>query len=548
MKQTIRSLFFMITGILFMFLLSAQYQALAAQQDAPAYTEAMLAQLAQDKPDSPEGEILGATPCVGGMAGAYPCDGIDMLAMMPISTLGGGGGNDIWGWTDPLDGKEYAIVGRTNGTAFVDISDPMNPIYLGNLPSESTANTWRDIKTYNNHAFIVSEIYNHGMQVFDLTRLRSVVSPPVTFTEDALYTDITSAHNVVINEDTGYAYTVGGSSCSGSGGLEMIDISTPTSPTYVGCFSSDGYTHDAQCIVYNGPDATHVGSEICFAYNEDTLTVVDVTNKAAPVMLSRTTYTGSVYSHQGWITEDHEYVLLGDEIDENTFGHDTKTYIWDVTDLDNPVHSDTYFGPNASTDHNQYVLGDYTYQSNYSSGLQVLDISDIAGGNLTQEAFFDTLPANNNAGYNGQWSNYPYFDSGVIITNGDGGFFILQPTFNGSSYTASLTPASAINDVPGATVTHSFTLENTGDDDMYTLAVSGETWTTTLLTASPVSVVSGDSVVIEVEVAIPSGPTMSSDMFTLTVVSVNDAGLSLMGMGTTTTFDNFLYLPIIALP
>ena len=70
----------------------------------------------------------------------------------------------------------------------------------------------------------------------------------------------------------------------------MIDISNPLVPGNAGCFSADGYAHDAQCVVYNGPDAAHQGGEICFNANEDTLTIVDVANKAAPVQLSRTGY------------------------------------------------------------------------------------------------------------------------------------------------------------------------------------------------------------------------------------------------------------------
>ena len=95
--------------------------------------------------------------------------------------------NDIWGWTDPLDGKEYALLGRTTGTAFIDITDPNNPVYLGNLPTHTVSSLWRDIKVYTDHAFIVSEASGHGMQVFDLTQLRNVPNPPVTFTADAHY-------------------------------------------------------------------------------------------------------------------------------------------------------------------------------------------------------------------------------------------------------------------------------------------------------------------------------------------------------------------------
>ncbi|MCK5923037.1 MAG: choice-of-anchor B family protein, partial [Methylococcales bacterium] len=252
---------------------------------------------------------LAATPCTAGTAGGYPCSNVDLLSFFPTTSMGGSSstdGNDIWGWTDPLDNKEYALMGRTNGTAFVDLSDPENPVFIGSLATHTISSIWRDIKVYANHAFIVSEANGHGMQVFDLTRLRTAV-PPTTFTEDAHFPGFGSAHNIVINERSGFAYGVGTNTCSG--GLHMIDISTPTSPADAGCFSSDGYTHDAQCVIYNGPDLEHIGKEVCFNSNEDTVTIVDVTTKATPIQLSRTGYTGSRYTHQAWLTEDQAILL-----------------------------------------------------------------------------------------------------------------------------------------------------------------------------------------------------------------------------------------------
>lgn len=134
-------------------------------------------------------------------------------------------------------------MGRTSGSSFVDITDPINPVYLGNLPTQTSSSSWRDIKVYDNHAFIVSEASGHGMQVFDLTRLRNVQSPPVTFSADATYSGLGSAHNLVINEATGFAYGVGSTACSK--GLAMVDISNPKSPASAGCFSADGWVRPA---------------------------------------------------------------------------------------------------------------------------------------------------------------------------------------------------------------------------------------------------------------------------------------------------------------
>lgn len=424
-------LFTLLLAVMALFLTAGSYQPAAAGEDLKTpdearLTETMRRMLADQKP-AENLQPLPFTPCVGGMAGSYPCENVDLMAFMPLATIGGGNGNDVWGWTDPQTGKEYAIMGRTNGSAFVDISDPVNPIYLGNLPTQTGNSTWRDIKVYNNYAFIVSEASGHGMQVFDLTRLRSVPTPPVTFTVDAHYNQFGNAHNIAINEESGFAYAIGSGTCSG--GLHMVNIQNPLAPTNAGCFSADGYTHDTQCVTYNGPDTDHVGDEICFNSNEDTVTIVDVTNKAAPVQLARQGYAGSAYTHQGWLTEDHTYFLVDDELDEQSHGHNTRTYIWDVSDLEAPTLIGNFDSPVPAIDHNLYTKDGYVYQGNYRAGLRILDAANVASGSLTQYGYFDIYPTSNSAQFNGAWSVFPYYESGVVVVSGiEQGLFILRPT------------------------------------------------------------------------------------------------------------------------
>ena len=424
------------------------------------------------------------TTCAEGMAGTYPCSNVDLMSVLALADIGGGDANDIWGWTDSSTGKEYAIMGRTNGTSFVDISEPVNPIFLGNLPPHSTDSIWRDVKVYADHAFIVTEAPNNGMQVFDLTQLRMVTSPPVAFSETAHYFGFSTAHNLAINEDSGFAYAVGTNDCGG--GLHMIDIRTPTSPTSAGCFSADGHTHDAQCVNYDGPDSDHQGMEICFNSNLDTLTIVDVTNKAAPAMLSRTGYRDSRYAHQGWLTEDQAYFLLDDERDEayNRDVTNTRTYMWDVSDLDDPALIGFFESTTTSIDHNQYVKGNYTYQSNYQAGLRILDITDIANGNLSEEAFFDVYPGGDSPRLNGAWSNYPFFDSGIVIVSViEQGLFILRPNF-----VDGVNPALASATVNGAalTLTYGEALDesSTPAADAFAVAVAGSPRTVTHVSVS----------------------------------------------------------------
>ncbi len=367
---------------------------------------------------------IAQTPCENGMAGDYPCNGYDLQSFISLAELDTDRGNDSWGWTDPDTGDEYAIMGVKNGTVFIDISDPINPIYLGKLPTHTNNSTWRDIKVYQNYAFIVSEANNHGMQVFDLTRLRNISNPPENFNEDAHYDGFGSSHNIVINEETGYAYSVGDNTYSG--GAHFIDVSDPLNPIAAGGYSDDGYTHDAQVVIYNGPDTDYTGKEIYIGSNEDKVVIVDVTDKNNPQHISSVTYSNFSYTHQGWITEDFMYYILGDESDEINLGFNTKTIVLDFTDLDNPIHSFDYSGPTLATDHNGYVNGDLFYLANNAAGLRVIDISDISNGEMTEIGFFDSHPLNDFAGYEGIWSTYPYFESGNIVISDREGFFVVK--------------------------------------------------------------------------------------------------------------------------
>ena len=374
-----------------------------------------------------EYKLEAVTPCVDGMADIFPCENVDLLAHLPLAEIGGGTGNDIWGWKDPRTGREYALVGRSNGTAFIDLTDPESPIYVGNLPTAAGPSAWRDIKVYKDHAFVVADFAGaHGMQVFDLNRLRDVANPPTTFSADARYDQFNRAHNLAINEDTGFAYAVGSETCNG-GGLHMIDLADPLDPVFAGCFGEDGYTHDTQCVVYRGPDKSYRGREICFAANEDSVTVIDVTDKDAAVILSRSGYDQTGYTHQGWLTEDHAYFIHDDELDEQRFDHPTKTYVWDMSDLTAPRIAGEHLADGRSIDHNQYVMGDHTYQANYKRGLRILHLKNPARGKLQEVAFFDTYPLNDGDTFDGAWSVYPYFDSGaVVVSDINRGFFVLR--------------------------------------------------------------------------------------------------------------------------
>lgn len=368
--------------------------------------------------------------CTNGMAGDFPCKDYDLMAHLDMQTLGGNEANDSWGWADPTTQKEYAIIGLDNGTAFVDITDTDEPIHLGNLPTATTNSVWRDIKVYKDHAFIVSEANNHGMQVFDLTRLRNVANPPEEFTSDAHFTEFGSAHNIVINEESGYAFPVG-TSRSGpfKGGPVFINIQDPKNPVSEGGWGTDNYSHDAQVVMYNGPDTDYTGKEILIGSNENEVVIVDITDKTNPKNISSIAYPNVGYTHQGWFTENQQYFLLGDELDEQDFGMNTRTVVFDFTDLDNPKEKFIYSGTSEAIDHNGYVKGNTFYLASYRAGVRFLDITNIDNGVMTETGYFDTYPDSDSADFNGVWNVYPYFKSGnIVVSDIEKGLFIVRKT------------------------------------------------------------------------------------------------------------------------
>jgi len=394
----------------------------AAPVIALGLSVAALPALAQPTPTATAGA------CVDGRVGAHSCSGIDLLAHLDLGTLQAGAGNSMWTWVDPETDREWVLMGLDNGVAFVDVTNPAAPVLVGKLPQHTTVSVWRDVRVYRDHAFVVSEAEGHGMQVFDLTRLRSVqpAQMPATFTEDAHYGEVSNVHTMAITEESGLAVLVGTNTCNA--GLHFVDIRDPMNPTFAGCFDEDGYTHETQCWIYNGPDADHRGREICLAFNEDTVTIVDATDRANPTMLARGTYPTPAYTHQGWFTEDMRYVLINDELDETQgLAPSARTLIMDLADLDNPEYVGAYFSPVPTIDHNLYIRNGKAYLANYTAGLRVLDVSGVAEGNLTEIAYFDTFPANDAMTFAGAWNVNPFLPSGtILISDINGGLFILR--------------------------------------------------------------------------------------------------------------------------
>ncbi|MUP44667.1 choice-of-anchor B family protein [Gramella sp. BOM4] len=381
-----------------------------------------------EEPDTPEEVESGFQACQNGMAGIYPCSGYDLMGHLNLQELTGTDNsivNDLWGWTDPSDGKEYVIIGTDILTAFVDISNPEKPIVVGRLESGLPPDMHADIKVYQDHAYIVSEAEGHGMKVFDLKQLRDVSDHPEDFDATTVYIGFSHAHNLAINEDSGYAYVIGTDAYEG--GTHFVNISNSSAPVAAGGYTTEEPSHDAQVVSYSGPDAQYTGREIYVGSHGNEILILDVTNKDEPEIISRQIYENLGYVHQGWFTDDQKYFFLGDELDEIENSFNTRTLVFDFTDLDDPVLHMEYFGRTAAIDHNGYTQHNQFFLASYSAGLRVLDISTLENKEITEIGYFDTLPDTDEPFFGGAWSVYPFFESGnIAISDMGNGLFIVR--------------------------------------------------------------------------------------------------------------------------
>jgi len=345
-------------------------------------------------------DIDGANGIAGGGSG----DGLQLAANITMPEIDSGqDGNDCWGYTSP-SGREYAIMGTTSGTSFIEVSNPGNPQVLQFIDGPNSL--WRDVKTFGSYAYIVSE----GGGGIQIVSMNNIDNGQVSLVNTITTGGGAATHNVAIDPVRGLLARCGG----GSNGLRLYDLLlNPTNPPFVGQWS-DEYVHDAQLhTMTTGPYAGRTIAFCCGGLNGGStntgLDIIDISSPANPVRLGGTQYPQAAYCHQGWISADEQYFYINDELYNGT----SSTFIVRISDLNNPSYVTRWTNNNAAICHNLYVKDDLIYCANYQSGLRVLDKSNPQA--LTEVAFYDTYPSGDNQSFNGLWSVYPYFESGTVI-------------------------------------------------------------------------------------------------------------------------------------
>jgi choice-of-anchor B domain-containing protein len=411
-----------------------------------------------------------ATTCTGGVAGEYPCQGIDFMSRVPLSSFGGSpsSAGNLWGYVDLDDNREYAIIGLNTGTGIVEVTDPANPRVVGTIPGVTSQ--WRETRVlqvfnqttnhWDGYAYVTTEGSGGGLQIIDLSQLPNSVSLATTWTgvttsHTSNISNIDQHTNVANNPSFPPVLYISGSN---RGGVRFISLANPTSPVELGAWT-ETYSHDTYAHVFSDSRASqcaagHNPCEVLFNFaGTPGLKVIDVTNKSAPVTLSTLNYPNRGYTHSGWISNDTNFIFLHDETDEQNFTLNTIIRTINIANFTAPSVSNVWTGPTRAIDHNGYTIGNKLYFSNYTRGVGILDVTNPNAP--TQTAFFDTYPTNNGATFNGAWGVYPYLPSGsILISDIQRGLIVVREQTSGPTPTPTqtFTPSPTGTGLPGGTV------------------------------------------------------------------------------------------------
>ncbi|MDX1913561.1 MAG: choice-of-anchor B family protein [Saprospiraceae bacterium] len=324
---------------------------------------------------------------------------------------------NVWGYV--ADGKEYALVGGSKGLIILDITNPDNPLQIVQLPGPD--NLWKEIKTYQNYAYVVSEGGN-GIQIVNLSNLPASNLPWKYYRGDgAIQNQLNALHALHIDETKGFLYAWGGPLFGG--GAKIFDLKPdPYNPVYVGKFDQLGYIHDG----YVDNDTMYSGHIYAGQF-----AIVNMANKSVPELINTQTTPGA-FTHNTWLTDDRKTILATDEVNNSYLS------AWDVSDptdikLLDRIQSNPGSG---SMVHNTYVRGNWALTSWYKDGFTIVDIT--RPDNLVQVGNYDTYPGQG-GGSEGCWGVYHNFPSGNIIASnidvgGAGELFIITPNYVRACY------------------------------------------------------------------------------------------------------------------
>jgi len=321
--------------------------------------------------------------------------------------------NEIWGLAH--NGREYAVIGSTAGTHFIDVTDVSNISEVAFVAGkiQGTSIIHRDYHDYSGYLYVVADEGSSSLQIIDFSNLPTSVS--VVYDEDSL---IQRSHNIFIDTATAKMYSLSNRTPNQFFAMSVYDLTNPVNPTFLGAYNDYGGTivssvHDA--YIRNDTAYLNCGSK--------GLQVMDFSDMANPQHLGgMLTYVGQGYNHSGWLDNTGDYYYMADE------NHNKPVKVVEVDDLSDIQVVTTFdagAAHNFSIPHNLIYHNGLVYVSYYYDGLQVYDVSSPASPQRIY--FYDTYPGQSRNKYEGAWGVFPFLPSGnVLVSDMQTGLYVFE--------------------------------------------------------------------------------------------------------------------------
>lgn len=353
----------------------------------------------------------------------YPSQNISLISHIdPQSTVGIGGDNrkysGCWGWFQAAKNKEYGIVGTSAGTYFIDLTNPSTPVVC-DFVGGKTGCTWREMKTYQNYCYIVSDDASpNRFQIVDMQYLPDSVH---VIHDGTSYFE--RGHTIWIDADKMY---IGSETKLGGeyNSMCVYSLANPTNPTFLRSLVSDASmittVHDM--FVRHDTVFASCGFQGLYIYKFNS-------NNTFTQLGSFTNYhSSSAYNHSSYVTYDRKYLLFADEVPASV-----PLKLLDIQTISNPIQTCTANPHPQTTPHNPYIVDTrWAVVSCYMDGLVVYDLADPNSINVA--GYFDTHPQGGfNTGdytggpYRGNWGAFPFLPSGIVLAlDMQNGVFVLD--------------------------------------------------------------------------------------------------------------------------
>ncbi len=321
-----------------------------------------------------------------------------------------------WGFTQ--NGKEYAVIGSTEGHHFFCLTESDSLQFIDFVPGRyvSAQAITREYKTYQNYLYATGDEGDGSLQIIDLSHLPDSIS----LVQDIQNSEIGKIHNLFIDTANALLYACSVTPFLNGQELSLVPLKVfslqdPLNPMLLWQGPDDLFeVHDV--FVRNNLAILNCGYE--------GIRIYDFTQPNQPIYKSNLSiYQDQGYNHQGWLCPDNKTYVFADE----TAGSKIKKA---TLNSDFSITINSLFGtentPYDKTAHNIHCTNEFAFVAYYNDGLRIYDLRS----NTPQEiAFYDTHqdePGNTFSMW-GAWGIYAFLPSNrILISDRISGLFLFD--------------------------------------------------------------------------------------------------------------------------